>query len=259
MATDYYIRGADSDQAQGPYQVEQLIALVEAGKVTKETLFYHPKLEAWLACGDDVDLAAQLFPGKKKLSLKVAQREPDSAPVTGVALPEPQVVVPKVRVADLLAAAEAESHDTRHLKEEQSLQELAASKVPMVLSTLLLAACVGYGAELLQHEGNIYTNPFLYLVLFDLILALLAALSVTEIFPLIRIRAGAVFGFLGYLAYADWILGVPMAGLQILCLAVFSIALFVVSFTLHYRWMIAHWIMGISAILFYGYLRYSTH
>ena len=48
---EFYIREQSEDAARGPFTLDQVLAYVEAGTVTPETLFYDSAAEAWTAFG----------------------------------------------------------------------------------------------------------------------------------------------------------------------------------------------------------------
>ncbi|MCD8483906.1 MAG: hypothetical protein LR015_15415 [Verrucomicrobia bacterium] len=136
-------------------------------------------------------------------------------------------------------------------------RNLAAAKAPAILATLLLAAVASHLPVLLPTLDNLYGQAFFYLAAFDLILGLLVALSVSEVFPVIRIRAGLGFGFFGYLAYADIVSGVSDAGLQLAAISIYSLALFLATFILHYHFLMFIWFAGLAAKVAYIWLRYG--
>ena len=75
MATqEFYIRNASETEARGPFTIEQLVSLAEAGQVTADTLYYDANAERWLALGSDLTIKAAIFPEKKKLVIKKAVR-----------------------------------------------------------------------------------------------------------------------------------------------------------------------------------------
>lgn len=65
---EYYIRTADSEEARGPYTVDDLQSLAEAGQVDRETLIFDDSMEVWVEIGKHETLLAQIFPERKKLT-----------------------------------------------------------------------------------------------------------------------------------------------------------------------------------------------
>ena len=74
MATqELYIRNATETEARGPFNVQQVADLAEAGQVTADTLIYDANTEQWVALNTNPDLMRSIFPEKKKLSLKAKE------------------------------------------------------------------------------------------------------------------------------------------------------------------------------------------
>jgi len=65
--SEYFIRYPDSEEAKGPYSIEQLQSLAESKKVTPDTLYYVDDKEVWIAVKGNESLAEILFPAEKKL------------------------------------------------------------------------------------------------------------------------------------------------------------------------------------------------
>ena len=65
--SEYFIRYPDSEEAKGPYSIEQLQSLAESKKVTPDTLYYDDDKEVWIAVKGNESLAEILFPAVKKL------------------------------------------------------------------------------------------------------------------------------------------------------------------------------------------------
>ncbi len=123
MATqEFYIRSASETEARGPFNLEQVISLAEAGQVTLETLYYDAAHEQWVAIGENAEVKAQVFPEKKKFTLnkdlKIASlnKEKDSdAPIS---------------VNDMLAAAEGKTADTKD-KADPAIAMARSAKIGM--------------------------------------------------------------------------------------------------------------------------------
>ena len=62
MADEYYIRKPDQETARGPYNIEKLQSLAEAGQVDTETLYYDENLETWAAIASNEELRHEIFP-----------------------------------------------------------------------------------------------------------------------------------------------------------------------------------------------------
>lgn len=201
---DYYVRGLNDAEARGPFNVDQLASLAEAGQVTAETYYYDTTTEQWLAIGSNAELKAQIWPEKKKLAFKekefkaVNQTNDASAPIT---------------VQQFLDAAEGKTDDTKG-KKDKSLDQMKAAMwgTKGAAAILFISAIVlilpGLEALTTMDLGKLADKPLVFLGVADLFLGLLLLLGVISIYPLVRFRA--VFG-LGFLGFIFWSQGEPMA------------------------------------------------
>ena len=98
MATqEIYIRNTNETEARGPFSVDQVASLVDAGQVSVETLVYDATTEQWIALSANPELMAVIFPEKKKLILKAKEIK---------TLNKPDENAKAITVNDMLAAAE---------------------------------------------------------------------------------------------------------------------------------------------------------
>jgi hypothetical protein len=81
---EYYVRKPDSENARGPFNLEKLQSLAEAGQVDRQSLYYDQVSEKWKPIGESSELCARLFPERIKLVLrkKNAPVEPEPAKET---------------------------------------------------------------------------------------------------------------------------------------------------------------------------------
>jgi len=167
---EYYVRNPDSENARGPFSLDKLQSLSEAGQIDRESLFYDEQSESWRLLGDSETLCAALFPEKKKLTLRrrgeLPPQVPASPPVQSTAdsaaqavgkpLPKPvpaRESVPVERsdpsapersgleVADLLAAAEGHTDEMELLRVQRMWRDRAvALSLPMMAFLMLLSS-----------------------------------------------------------------------------------------------------------------------
>ena len=199
MGTEIYIRNSNETEARGPFNVDQVSSLADAGQVTAETLVYDPTTEQWVALGDNANLMAAVFPEKKKLILKAKeiktlnQREENAKAIT---------------VNDMLAAAEGRTEDTLG-KADPQIAMMRAAKIGMLGATLaLLAAAAGEilpGTEALMSmdPAKLIAQPLVLLGVLDIILTVLLALGMASLYPLVRFRAALGLGLLGFMFYSQ--------------------------------------------------------
>lgn len=216
MPSEYYIRQPDSDEARGPFSVDQMLSLVEAEQMDPETLYYDEEAEEWVNVGSNDELRKALFAEKRRLSLKPKGKE-DIESLNAADDDEDA----GVSVGEMLAAAEGDTEETRHLKKASALKEKAAAlAIPAIGMIMFISALINlipnyqYVVQIIEgfqgaevDVGPILTiieHPDMILGLADLMLAVFLFLSVTEIYPLLRIRAMAGLAYFGYVYYAMW-------------------------------------------------------
>ncbi len=199
MATkEFYIRNASETDARGPFNLEQLSSLCEAGQITIETLYYEAMDEKWVTLGENIELRAALFPEKKKLSLK---RNSQVASLN-TAERDQQAI----EVHDMLAAAEARTDDTRDKGRHLVMVDRCAKAGLWGGIAILLIAMAG---EIIPSIDVLTTftpdklldHPLVGLGVLDLFLALLLILGVVSAYPFVRFRAMLGLGFMCFLFY----------------------------------------------------------
>ena len=193
---EIYIRGTEDKEARGPFAMEQLLSLVEAGQVTAETYFYDATTEQWLLLSSNPEMKAALWPEKKKMGFKqkeftvVNEDQSDSAaPIT---------------VQQFLAAAEGKTEETKGKKDKTLTMMSAAiwgTRSAAVISILSAAALILPSIDALTSLdlAKMADKPYLWLGLVDAVIALLLFLGVLTIYPFVRFRAVFGLGFLGFL------------------------------------------------------------
>lgn len=207
---EYYIRTPEQDESRGPFNIDKLLTLAEAGQVTENTLYYDEGNEEWVPLGLNDELKAQVFPKAESLKLHIGTDE------EGDASAEDTKDKSGFNVEDMLKAAEADTEETRHLKRSQKSFERAVALASLTLGLMMLLAAISFIIPHLNSiqgaiSEGIYTDllnyPFLLVGMFDLVMAILLLLAVTEIYPLIRGRAALGLGFGVYLG---WAIGDPL-------------------------------------------------
>ena len=236
MSEEYFIRNEGDDDNRGPYDMDQLATLAEAGKVSLDTLFFieDPRGESpenaeelsdelpgeWKALKDVPALKSKLFPEVEMVKLKLAQPKVQEVPV----IPEtkknskknPKTLEnvekdPKapigVSVNEVLDSAEGKTDETRHLKrKEKEKNKAAALSLPCLgIAFLLSAFAIGWthyeflmGVFNERTWGQLLKRPISFVFAVDLVLGLGMLLSASEIFPIVRLRAMLGMGFFAY-------------------------------------------------------------
>ncbi len=209
MSEEIYIREADSENARGPYSMDKIRTLAEAGQMTPDTLYYDQTQQAWLPISSNDTLKAQVFPERAKLSLKPKVSSEDkrfeTKEETGKA----------VDVRDTIAAAAGMTTETKAFRSNlNSLERAAALAVPLIGATILLTAVnliVPY-LEVLQtnvmgETGKpiaILRIPGLILGGVNVITGVLIFLGLTTLFPFVRFLSMAAAGFFFFLHYTQY-------------------------------------------------------
>ena len=191
---EFYIRSETETEARGPFNLDQVMSLAEAGQVTAETLYYDATTEQWVAVGANAEVKSAVFPERKKLVIKrdtkvaTLNKESDSAA--------------PISVNDMLAAAEGRTEDTKD-KSDPAIAMAKCAKIGMwaAIVALFLAAA----GEILPVADQLTTmkpeqlveHPLVILGALDIVLALLLILGVISFYPFVRFRAAFGFGFIG--------------------------------------------------------------
>lgn len=209
---DYYIRTPDHEESRGPFDPPKLLTLAEAGQISENTLYYDETKEEWIPIALNEELKAQVFPQGEKLTLRVGKAVEAETTQDGAPAPEEQS---GLNVEDMLAAAEGDTEETRHLKKKQKSFEKAAALASSGIGLMMLFSAVFL---LMPHftivnaaiqEGafsTIINYPFIVVGLFDFLMAVFLFLAVTEVYPVLRGRSMLTLGF-G--VYVGWSLGDP--------------------------------------------------
>lgn len=196
---DYYIRSINDTEARGPFNLDQLASLAEAGQVTPETYFYDAPSEQWLALGANAELKARLWPEKKKLGFK----EKEFKPVN-----QSSENAPAITVQQFLDAAEGKTDDTKG-KKDRSLEMMKAAMwgtrgaAAIMLISALSLLLPGIDAVVALDVGKMLAKPLIFLGAVDLVIGLLLLLGVISLYPFVRFRAVFGLGFLGFIFWTQ--------------------------------------------------------
>lgn len=201
MATkEFYIRNPDETDSRGPFTPEQLNSLAEAGQVTADTLYYEANSEQWIAIKDNAEVKEQVFPEKKKLTIK--KNAP--APVENKVVDDR----PAISVHDFLAAAEGKTEETKDKSHDMVMADRCAKIGLWGGILILLLAAAGEilpSIDVLTQFAlpKLLANPLVILGVLDVALAVLLILGVVSIYPFVRFRAMLGLGFMGFIYYTQ--------------------------------------------------------
>ncbi|MFP4281050.1 MAG: hypothetical protein ACLFR7_09815 [Opitutales bacterium] len=258
MDEAYYIRAADSETARGPYNLDKLNTLGEAGQISPETLYYDDTLEAWVALGSNEKLAAAVFPQKKKLSLRQAA-EPAGEDLEAVANEHEALSVDR-----MLADAGGMTAETQHLGEEGRWRHRAASlSVPILALVCFVSAATyiypSWDIVRMFMEGDpdahvsLLQRPLLILGVLDLIFGSALVLAATEVFPLLRARAMLGMGFFGFTYWAAMVNGDRTGYYLALCSVAYGIGVFICTLTLNFRAILLASALSLGGVIIFAY------
>jgi hypothetical protein len=254
MAAQYYVREPDSEEAQGPYNMEQLVTLADAGKISRDTLYYDEALESWAGIVGNDDLREQIFPEKRRLNLKAKDEQSLNLLNRG------EGAIQSIRVEDMLAAAEGDTVETRFLKELQRDRERAvATSLPLLAGVFLLSALgIIYPAIHIIQDWvaaeavsvvDLIANPLLILGFVDAFIALCMFLGATEIYMVVRVRALLGVGYFGYLHWAAAVNGDPNGMALALGAVAFGIGTTVMTMTMRFKLVLAAGLLALCGVL----------
>lgn len=193
---EFYVRGVNDAEARGPFSLEQVTSLVEAGQVTPETYYYDAATEQWLLLSGNAEMKAVLWPEKKRMGFKhkefkaVNEEKSDSAP--------------PITVQDFLNAAEGKTDETKGKKDKGVAMMAAAIWGTRSAAIISLASAValilpGIDALTAMDFNKLLQTPGIFLGVVDAVIGLLLLLGVINIYPFVRFRAVFGLGFLGFL------------------------------------------------------------
>jgi len=250
---DYYIRTPDHEESRGPFDPPKLLTLAEAGQISENTLYYDETKEEWVPIALNEALKNQVFPQRERLTLKVGQAVEAETTKDGAPTPEEKS---GLNVQEMLAAAEGDTEETRHLKKQQKSFEKAASLASSGIGLMMLFSAVfllmphfTVVNAAIQDEAfsTVINYPFILIGLFDFLMAVFLFLAVTEVYPLLRGRAMLTLGF-G--VYVGWAMGDPIL---LAASAAAGIGIFLATIARSYPTMLVAMALGIGGN---GYLAY---
>lgn len=250
MATqqELYIRNATETEARGPFNVQQVADLAEAGQVTADTLIYDTNTEQWVAINASPELMQSIFPAKKKLGLKAKDIK---------TLNQPDAAAKPITVNDMLDAAEGRTSDTKG-KSDPALAMARAAKIGMIgaILTLVLAAAAetlpGTEALMSMDPAKLIQKPLVLLGALDLVLAVLLGLGMTTLYPVIRFRAALGLGVMGFMFFAQG------ATTPLLAVATGSVGLYLCTVFVSFAPALVAVVAGVGGMGFLAYLVLMT-
>lgn len=227
--SDYYIRRPDSDEVRGPFNLDKLATLAEAGQIDRDTLYYDEAKQDWIPLDSNESLRTGVFAEKRRFGLQPTE---DNASFTtlptekSVSLED--AIRAEVKVDDMLAAAEGATGKTKNVIAERRLDAKILGFTPVILGGLMTASAILLAWHDLDklHTASqtkeilpLLRDPLVIVGTIDFIFAVLLFLWVSEVYPVLRARMAVGTGLLAYIAWSDentgWLLANLVAGVSI--------------------------------------------
>lgn len=261
MAEEYFIRGPEEETASGPFSIDALLTLAEAGKISPDHYYFDPRMESWALIRSNEALMGEVFPEKKRLSLRKKAVDED------LEAAEVEEDLPEVKVDDMLAAAEGHTKETRHVRTKREWEDRAAGFSVPILGTLLLISALSVlypswniiDGIINESDGAIqllFQNPVVFLGTFDLVMGAFLFLNATEVFPILRFRAAVGGGFFAVVYAGAWLNGDPTGLWLSLSSLGFAFGLYTCTITLNFVLMISAAVLGFAGA--FGIIWYSN-
>ncbi len=220
---EFYIRKEGDEDSRGPFTLEQLASLVEAGQIDRQTFYYDSVAEKWVEIQSSPELVTTLFPIKRKLAVR--QKE------VGVAInTKPKEDEKPITVEDMLAAAEGQTAETRGKRNRSSDRARAAQWGMRSLGLMFLTSAAGL---LVNNMEKLETMEFMTLVstpelvigVLDLLITVFLFLEVTGVYSLVRLRAAVGLGFFAVYFGVLQDQAQPLAAITVASIAAFVLSL----------------------------------
>jgi len=252
---EYYIRREGDDEASGPYNLDQITSLIEAGKLDKEAYVYDIEKEEWIPIEEYEELMSVLFPKKKKLTLQTEPEETEiSAEADGKKKKKtdgepPDLPTAKKSVSVQTMLAQAEGREGDDLRGRSPVEKRAQSAflglrftTLFVLGSAIAMVFLEWDLVLTANAIKIVQSPYILFGIADVILGIVLLLQVTEIYPLVRFRAAIGLGALSvlFLTSGD--------GLLALTNAVLAVSIYFCTATLSTRKVIPFCVTGVLGL-----------
>jgi hypothetical protein len=215
---EYYIRKETDEDSRGPFTLDQLSTLAEAGQLDRETYYYDIGAEQWTPISESPELVSALFPEKRRLKVKVGREDIKFINKQGDH-------AEAITVNEMLAAAEGRTPETSG-KKDPAIKAAKAATLCIVSAGIAMALSAAGGmmnqldAIIALDYMALLMHPLVIVGVIDLVLAVILLLQESAIYPIVRLRAALGLGFFSYLF---WSYGEP---LSLAAVAVASAAIF---------------------------------
>lgn len=234
--SEYYIRRPDSDEVRGPFNVDKLATLAEAGQIDRDMLYYDEDKLDWVPFAANEPLRAEVFSEKRRINLRARTHAIGiTADVLEKSLTIEDLTRREVRVDKILAAAEGDTGEQWSPLKRRQLTEAVLGNTPIMLGTLMALSGVLLAWHDLDNLTHAFANrdfsllvrePLVIVGAADIVVATLLFLRVSEVFPYLRFRAMFGLGLFGYLAWnagdPSWFIANVLAAASIFTITIAS-------------------------------------
>lgn len=255
---EYYIRKEGDEEAAGPYNLDQITSLIEAGKLDKEAYVYDIDKEEWIPIEDCEELMTVLFPKKTKLTLQTEPEElEDDEDGSGKKKSKkdsepPELPDAKEGISVQTMLAQAEGREGDDLSGKSPVEKRAQSAflglrftTLFVLGSAVAMAFLEWDLVKSANAISMVRSPYILFGIADVLLGIVLLLQVTEIYPLVRFRAAIGLGTLSILFFTS---GDPLLALTN---AVLCVSIYFCTATLNTRKVIPFCVTGVLGLAGY--------
>lgn len=241
----YLIRESDSTAERGPFDLDELVTLVEADQISQDTLYFDEEDQAWASINSNKKIKAALFPEEHKLALKAKVSKNQAVPVR-TPKKEEEMYSP-IEIKDLLAEAMPSHSYVKYSKTEQTIASMCLSGLGTIMLLSSLGILIPYFSIIINviKAGSfleLLRHPLIFIGVVDIVLAAALFLGHSQIYPALRFRA--MFG-LSFFGYCYWSTQEPF---QAFCAVIGSIGILVSTLTLNGVYAFIALLLGVAAI-----------
>ena len=225
---EYYVRKEGDVEASGPYNLDQITSLIEARKLDKEAHVYDIDQEQWIPIEENEELMEILYPRGKKLSLQVEPEETEEEAKERQKAEKkkgsnPEAAKKSISVPEMLAQAEGRNDSGgRSPLEKRARSAFIGLRFTTLFIIGAAVSMVFLDWELVKTANalRMLESPYIIFAVIDFLLGIVLLLQVTEIYPLVRLRAAIGLGTLTilFLTSGDSMLALANA---VLCISIY--------------------------------------
>ena len=249
---EYYIRKEGDEEASGPYNLDQITSLIEAGKLDKRAYVYDIDKEEWIPIEENGELMDVLFPQKTKLTLRTEPEKTEEEKASDKKSKRSELGVEKAGISVQSILAQAEGRDGDDLSRKSPVEKRAQSAflglrftTLFVLGSAVTMAFLDWDLVKTANAIQMVRSPYILFGIADVLLGIVLFLRVTEIYPLVRFRAAIGLGVLSILFFTSGDL------LLVLANVVLSVSIYFCTATLNTRKVIPFCVTGVLGLTGY--------